>query len=270
MKLCLLRSGSSGNCTFIEQGKTKILLDAGGHSQVGLRAVLSEIGAEISHVSAVVVSHLHSDHINLSTLSLLCKNKIPLWVHTENTPILRRNLKKKQCGAITIHAFDAAPFFIGDVEFYPFLVDHDAQKNTSGFKFRAAAPEGPWVSFATDLGCFPDTLLGHFIDSEVIILEANHDTDLLWKNPLRPYFHKQRVASDSGHLSNDQAAGALVKICSASKRHPSRVILCHLSKDHNSPDMAIKHIEKQLNACGFKGSIACAMRDRRSEFIEVC
>jgi phosphoribosyl 1,2-cyclic phosphodiesterase len=100
-------------------------------------------------------------------------------------------------------------------------------------------------------------------------LEANHDSDLLWNNPGRPFFHKKRVASDVGHLSNAQAAAALVKICRASRLHPLHIVLSHLSKDHNSPEMALKHIGVELEKCGFTGSLTNAFREKKTGFIEV-
>jgi len=268
MKLCLLRSGSSGNCTYIQHGETKLLLDAGGLSQAGLRGALAEIGAEPGEIDAVVVSHLHGDHINHAALSLFSRGGTPVWLHAENVGVLRASLRKKRCPSLNIQPFYETPFAIKEIELIPFLVDHDAQKTTSGFKFRGHGADG-YVSYATDLGCFPDALLPYFINSKAIILEANHDIDLLWNNPLRPFFHKKRVASDCGHLSNAQAAEALVKICHASNPHPEYIVLSHLSKDHNSPRQALEFIGTELKKCGYWGNLLSAYRDRKSEVIEV-
>jgi phosphoribosyl 1,2-cyclic phosphodiesterase len=269
MKLCLLRSGSSGNCTVIRHNTTTLLLDAGGLSQAGLRAALAEIDVAISEIDAVVVSHLHSDHINHAAISLFGQHTIPVWINVENISIFKNTVLKKCRFAPNVHSFAQEPFTIKDIELFPFLVDHDAHKTTNGFKFRGGDDREAFASYATDLGCFPDGLLPHFINSRIVILEANHDTELLWNNPFRPGFHKQRVASDRGHLSNVQAAQALIKICLASNNPPQNIVLSHLSKDHNSPEMAIEYIGNELKKCGFSGKLLSAFRDRRTEFIEV-
>jgi phosphoribosyl 1,2-cyclic phosphodiesterase len=269
MRICLLRSGSSGNCTFIEHGNTRVLLDAGGFTQAGFLGILAETNAALAHIDAVVVSHLHSDHLNHAALSLFSRNSIPVWVHAENVSVLKSSLQKKSRFPLSVNPFHETPFFIKDIELIPFLVDHDAQKTTSGFKFRGVGTHGSSASYATDLGCFPNALLPHFVNSRVVILEANHDSDLLWNNPLRPYFHKKRVASDFGHLSNAQAAEALVKICGASNTHPESIMLSHLSKDHNSPQRAIEYIGNELKKCGYGGRLLSAYRDRKAEVVEI-
>jgi phosphoribosyl 1,2-cyclic phosphodiesterase len=183
--------------------------------------------------------------------------------------VIQDMIKKYHCKGVNVLYFSNEAFSIKDIMFLPFSVNHDARETTSGFKVWGVDEPKRCVSYATDLGCFPDSLLDYFIDSPGIILEANHDFDLLWNNPGRPFFHKKRVASDVGHLSNAQAAEALVKICGASKPHPLHIVLSHLSKDHNSPEMAIAYIGRELEKCGFKGSLTNAFREKKTEFIEV-
>jgi phosphoribosyl 1,2-cyclic phosphodiesterase len=269
MKLCLLRSGSSGNCTLIQHDSTKILLDAGGLSQVGFRNALEEVNSTISQINAAVISHMHSDHINQAAFSLFRRQGIPLWVHCENTAVVQDMIKKYHCKGVAVQYFSNEAFSIKNMAFLPFPVNHDARETTSGFKMWGIDDPRRCISYATDLGCFPDGLLNYFVDSPGIILEANHDSDLLWNNPGRPFFHKKRVASDVGHLSNAQAAEALVKICRASRLPPLHIVLSHLSKDHNSPEMAIRHIGGELEKCGFKGTLTSAFRDKKTAFIEV-
>jgi Metal-dependent hydrolases of the beta-lactamase superfamily I len=269
MKLCLLRSGSSGNCTLVKQNTTTILLDAGGLSQVGFRNALEEVAVAVSALDAAVVSHTHSDHLNQAALSLFRKYGIPLWVHYENMAVIQDMLKKYHCKGVAVHCFSNEAFSVKDITLLPFPVNHDARETTSGFKMWATDDPDKCVSYATDLGCFPDNLLDYFVDSTGIVLEANHDIDLLWNNPFRPFFHKKRVASDVGHLSNAQAAEALVKICRASRLHPLHIVLSHLSKDHNSPEMALEHIGRELEKCGFRGNLTNAFREKKTAFIEV-
>jgi|WetSurMetagenome_2_1015567.scaffolds.fasta_scaffold00008_153 phosphoribosyl 1,2-cyclic phosphodiesterase len=268
MRFCILRSGSSANCTFVEHGDTRLLIDAGGMSRRGLSSVLQEIGVALSQIQAIVVTHLHSDHIDATAARLSDDYGIPLYTHETNDRILRTFLERTNASGARIVTFSRAGFSVDEIGFSPFVVSHDARKTTCGFVFfPVEAPESR-VSFATDLGCFPDDMLPHFADSACIVLEANHDTAMLWNNPRRPYANKVRVASDSGHLSNEQAAFALVKICTASRTPPRVVVLSHLSKEHNSIALAVNHVASTLASHGFSPHVCVAFRDRRTEFIE--
>lgn len=269
MKLCLMRSGSSGNCTLVRHNDTTILLDAGGLSQIGFQSALEEVNSTVTELDAAVISHTHSDHLNQAALSLFRKHTVPLWVHRENLDVVQDMLKKYHCKGVVVHCFSNEAFSIKDITVLPFHVNHDARETTSGFKMWGVGDPYRCVSYATDLGCFPDELLDYFVDSTGIVLEANHDVDLLWNNPARPFFHKKRVASDTGHLSNAQAAEALVKILRASSAQPRHIVLSHLSKDHNSPAMALRHIGRELEKCGFTGNLTNAFREKKTAFIEV-
>jgi phosphoribosyl 1,2-cyclic phosphodiesterase len=268
MKFCMLRSGSNGNCTFVEHGATRILLDAGGMSARGLVSVLAEINRSFSDIAALVVTHLHSDHLNQNSLRLCRDHSVPLYIHESNMPALSVIMKKHGLAGVPVRPHSCSGFSVGDIEFSPFGVEHDAKELTCGFSFWGKSTPLARVAFATDLGCFPDRMVQQFADCECVVLESNHDTGLLWDNPHRPYFHKQRVASDAGHLSNEQAAQALVKICTASRRPPRIIVLSHLSEDHNSPGMALAHVGAALKAAGFSPEIYAASRKKRMEFIE--
>jgi phosphoribosyl 1,2-cyclic phosphodiesterase len=269
MKICLLRSGSSGNCSVVFHKNTTIMLDAGGLSQTGFLAALAEVDTTPDAIDAAIISHLHSDHLNHAALALFKKHRVPLWVHCQNVEMVRAMMEKFNCFGVILRCFSDEPFTVKDMTFHPFLVSHDARATTSGFKFWGADAPNACVSFATDLGCFPDGLLDYFVNSAGIILEANHDTDLLWNNPGRPYIHKKRVASDTGHLSNAQAAKALAKILSLSYKHPRHIILSHLSKDHNSPEIALVQVGAELEKCGYSGVLTNAFREKKTALIEV-
>ena len=268
MRLCVLRSGSSANCTFVEHGATRLLIDAGGLSRRGLTSALAEIGMAFSDLQALVVTHLHSDHLNASALSLCKEHGVPLFVHENNETVLDALMNKSRTAGVRVTTFSCRGFSIGAIEFSPFVVDHDAQGITCGFIFFPSEKPLLRVSFATDLGCIPDAMVRHFADCNCIVLESNHDTDMLWNNPYRPRANKQRIASDSGHLSNEQAAQALVKICAASRAVPRIVVLSHLSKDHNSHSLAIAHVSSALALHGFAPEVRTAFRDRKTDFIE--
>jgi phosphoribosyl 1,2-cyclic phosphodiesterase len=268
MRFCMLRSGSSGNCTFVEHGATRILLDAGGMSARGIVSVLAEINRSFSDINALVVTHLHSDHLNHNSLRLCRDHGVPLYIHESNMPALRAIMKKHGITGVPVHPHSGSGFSVGEIEFSPFGVEHDAEELTCGFSFWGRSAPRARVAFATDLGCFPESMVKQFADCECVVLESNHDAGLLWNNPRRPFFHKQRVASDAGHLSNEQAAQALVRICAASRRPPRTIILSHLSEDHNSPEMAIDYVGTALRAAGFSPELYAASRKKKMEFID--
>ncbi|MGO9640059.1 MAG: MBL fold metallo-hydrolase [Candidatus Acidiferrales bacterium] len=264
MKFCMLRSGSSANCTFVEHRATRLLLDAGGMSQRGLLSALSEINVGFGDIHALLVTHLHTDHLNRSALQLCAGHGVPIYIHESNM----NELDRAGIAGVRIVPFACGDFTVGAIHFTAFAVDHDSINLTCGFAFWPCDAPGCRVAFATDLGCFPDSLVRHFTNCTCVVLEANHDIGLLWNNPRRPEVHKRRVAADTGHLSNDQAAQALVKICAASRRLPRFIVLSHLSKDHNSPERAVGYVGDRLAARGFSPRLFAASREKRMEFIE--
>lgn len=266
MKICLLRSGSSGNCLFLEHDSKYLLVDAGGMSQKKYHEILQEVNVTPDLLSGIVFTHTHSDHVNYSTIQVCRKYGIPIWIHELNIPVMK-SLFGKIFEDVTVHSFGADGFQVEEVSFESFAVSHDAAEVTSGFKIREEGSK-QFFTYAADLGFFPDGLKKYFSGASYIFLESNHDTDLLWNNPRRPYIHKRRVASDSGHLSNTQCADALVKIIGESSDKPRGLILCHLSNDHNSPRLAIDTVGSILNNSGISVPIYAASRHEKTVFFE--
>lgn len=268
MRCKVLRSGSSGNCTLIEHENHRILIDA-GFSQRRILEILEESGISIHTVSAVLGTHCHADHLNYSTLQICRKNNIPLWIDTANQTTLRTFYKDSLVDKCPIRYFTAEQFSIGAFKIEPFEVSHDASGTTCGFVISAVTQPGGTLTYAADLGTFPDMLIQYFKDSKVIILEANHDPELLWNNPARPYIHKKRVTGDFGHLSNMQSADALIRICKAASVIPQKVILCHLSEDHNTPELARTTIHEMLAREGVTMDLLIAERKCATPFVEL-
>lgn len=268
MKICILRSGSSGNCTLIENNKSYFLLDAGGMSQRRIKELLSEVNITLEDIKGLLVTHTHSDHLNYSALKVCEKSNIPVYIHAENIPFVKSSFGTALFSKLEIIPFEQTPFMINEtIQIFPFNISHDAMKVTSGFSFMEST--GNVFSYAADLGYFPESLVNNFRNSKIIAIEANHDVDLLWKNPNRPYIHKKRVAGDYGHLSNNQSADAICKIVEQSQTSPEKVILCHLSKDHNSPELAKETISGILEKRGMKLQILVAKRDERTVFFDL-
>lgn len=268
MRCKVLRSGSSGNCTLIEHDNCRILIDA-GFSQRRIIEILQEAEIEITSISAVLATHCHADHLNYSTLQICRKNNIPLWINRANLSALQTIYKQSLLEKCLINSFTTDSFSIKSFQIQPFEVSHDAAGVTCGFLIRNTSCNNGSLTYAADLGIFPDQLLPFFKDSKVIILEANHDPELLWKNPSRPYVHKKRVTGDFGHLSNKQSADALIRIFKSSMIPPEKVVLCHLSEDHNSPQLALDTITCLLKPEGISVELIVAQRRFATPFIQL-
>ncbi|NLP01941.1 MAG: MBL fold metallo-hydrolase [Fibrobacter sp.] len=268
MKFSVLRSGSSGNCTLITEGDCRILIDA-GMSQKRIGEVLKEAGTEPQDLDAIVITHLHSDHFNYSTLRVCLKNNISLWVHERNLPILQASFRKEHLKQLSLGCYSDKKLKIGSFLLQPFEISHDADNVTSGFNISPDGAKEKYLAYASDLGHFPDTLIPYFRDSRAIVIESNHDPDLLWKNPNRPYLHKKRVTGEQGHLSNYQAADALVRTIRSSSRTPEMVVLCHLSRDHNTPELAVRTVSTLLDKEDISTSLHVAQRQAATPVFEI-
>ena len=263
MSLTFLRSGSSGNCTLVEYDGTRVLVDAGGQSRKRFHALLAEAELETSDIDAVVVTHLHGDHLNQSTLRICRRFALPLWLHTTNAEHLPYKFAHRYLDGVMVRPFQES-FALGGLRFEAFEVSHDAPGITCGLRFCPAADPLLSVAYATDLGHFPGKLRPAFESAAAVVIEANHDTELLWDNPRRTWAHKQRVGGNHGHLSNDQTAEALVGIFRCAPRPPRTVVLAHLSGDHNSPQQALDTIGKKLDRHELYPNLVSAFRDRRT------
>lgn len=268
LKFSILRSGSSGNCTFIEHQNTRVLLDAGLSSRKKIVESLQEIGVEPESIDAVVCTHLHGDHLGRSTLSFCGTFQTSLWIHHQNEIPFCSRYPAKFRANVDLHTFLDDSFSIGGIRFEPFEVAHDAVGVTHGFRFYSADEPDRVVGYAADLGSACETVVGGFRDVSIICIESNHDPELLWKNPLRTTEHKKRVTGGRGHISNVQCAEAIVASMKASSVKPSTVILCHLSEDHNTPELARTTVRNILTEHGLSPELVVASRNERTVFFE--
>lgn len=256
-----LRSGSSGNLTLVSHAGTILLVDAGLPSQRGLSAALAEGGCGWDDVDAVLVSHLHSDHVNQSAVACCARHDVPIHLHSGNLDGFARKVLPRSPSRGPVRPFtDGETFSIGGIAVRPFRVPHDARGVTCGFSFTTAAGEREVrVSMATDLGQNENGLFEEFIDSDLILIEANYDEGMLNRSPR---LDRARVGSSMGHFSNVQAGKFLVRVLQESRKVPSAVILCHLSADHNTPELARGTVREILSAHRFEGiPIHAARRD---------
>ena len=246
-----LRSGSSGNLTLVEHAGTAILVDAGLASQRGLVSALSEAGVTWDDIDAVLVSHLHADHIHPSAVACCARHEVPLLLHEKNVRAFSRRVLSRSSMSGPLRTFGAWPLSVGSIGVLPFAVPHDAEGVTCGFLLSARTGDlEARVAIATDLGSGGNGLYERFVDSDLILIESNYDSAMLAKSH-RHQFDRARVDSDVGHLSNEQAGKFLVRVMQESRRLPRAVILCHLSADHNTPPLAVGTVRGILSRYGF-------------------
>jgi phosphoribosyl 1,2-cyclic phosphodiesterase len=239
-----LRSGSSGNLTLVEHAGTVLLVDAGLPSQRGLSAALGDAGCGWDDVDAVLVSHLHSDHVNGSAVACCARHEVPIHLHRRNLDGFSKKVLSRCPGSGPVRTFaDGETFSIGGIGVQPFRVPHDARGVTCGFVFTSASKEIR-VSMATDLGQNENGLFERFLDSDLILIEANYDEEMLNRSPRGD---RGRVGSNVGHFSNTQAGKFLVRVLQESRKIPQAVVLCHLSADHNTPELARRTVREILS-----------------------
>ena len=249
----MLASGSSGNTALLATGKTRVLVDAGlSMRETGKR--LGAIGENLADIDAILITHEHSDHVG--GLPVMARNRdirAAIYLTRLTAPRIDWGEVKPR-----IDAFQAgASFRIGDIEVQSFSVPHDAE-DPVGFCFQA---EGVRIGIATDLGYIPESIKFHLRRTDLLMLEANHDLDMLKVGPY-PWSVKQRVMSRVGHLSNLVMADFLAEDLDSTTAH---VILGHLSEHNNHPAIARVFASQALEARGHPARLAIAEQGAPSE-----
>jgi phosphoribosyl 1,2-cyclic phosphodiesterase len=256
LRVSILASGSSGNITLLETQNTRLLIDAG----LGKRETLARLAAiekEIDHLDGVLISHEHSDHCN-GLPQVLGLWKAPLYATGPTMDALHRTLPetfgKRLRGVETIQPGQC--FTIGDIEVHAFAIPHDAA-DPIGFTFRA---EGVKVAIVTDLGYMPELVKVHLRDTDCLVLESNHDLDMLKVGPY-PWVVKQRVLSRTGHLSN-HAVSEYLSDPDGFDARARFLVLAHISEQNNNPDVAEISAQEALGRrpaeCAFAGELLIA------------
>lgn len=228
MKFATICSGSSGNCTYIEGGHTSILVDA-GCSNRHLSASLAKYGKRPQDISALLISHEHSDHISGIT-RFARRFGIPVYASVrtwENLPCRDDFFPEDR------HIFEYG-MSIGDIDIDFFRLSHDAVQPV-GFVFACSDTR---VAIATDTGVVTPSMARAVRNADGLVLEANHDVSMLM-NGKYSYALKQRVHGELGHLSNQQAGLALRELAGENTRS---VILAHLSEQNNLPRLALSQV----------------------------
>lgn len=239
MRFTVLASGSTGNATIVQGSEKTVLIDA-GLSMKKLEEVMREQGVAGHQIDALLVTHEHSDHIK-GLGAFARKYDVPIYANEATWGALERHVgniaPEKRVFIETGETVDFGPM---KVQSYP--ISHDAAEPV-GYTFEE---RGVKLSLATDLGYVSEKVKKHIIDSDVLVLESNHDTEML-RIGRYPWNIKRRILSDVGHLSNVAAGEAL---CELMTDRTKRVYLAHLSLDHNVMDLAMLTVNNILEDHG--------------------
>ena len=260
---CSLYSGSSGNSSLVQSNNTNILVDA-GESAKKIENALSSINVPINSIDAIVVTHEHSDHVK-SIGTIAKKYNIPIYA-TEKTWKAMPDQSAKIDSKLVRTFSTSRNFEIGDMHITPFSIPHDAA-DPCGFNFLC---DDKKLTIATDLGHVTPELLNRLSDSSFVLLESNYDPEIL-KFSKYPYYLKRRISGEYGHLSNSEAGKLLAKLYK-SNQSLSSVMLGHLSKENNFPELAYKTVVDELLADKVdisKLSINVAIRNTTSDLIKI-
>lgn len=240
-KFCSLYSSSSGNCTYIGTSQGGILVDIGVSAKRTCEA-LCGIGVDPSSIAAIFITHEHTDHVNgVKVFAKKYGIKIYATAGTlagmEEQNVLDPRI---QTEVVPWSGVEAAGIFVR-----PFATPHDSRESSG---YSVVTPDGKRISVATDIGKVTDTVMNAIHGSDLVLLESNHDVGMLQNGPY-PFFLKQRILSDHGHLSNENCAKTAVKLVESGT---TRLVLGHLSKENNIPSLAYETTRSAMTLAGAK------------------
>lgn len=263
MIFCSLYSGSSGNSIFVSSENTKVLVDAGLSGKKIIEA-LGQINENPNELDGIFITHEHIDHIKgVGIISR--KFDIPIYANEKTW-----NAMENTIGKIKEHNIKVIPkrsiTTIKDLDVVCFNTPHDAI-SPMGYTFHS---KGKSASIATDIGTFTDEIKNNLAESDVILLEANHDIQMLRYGPY-PYSLKRRVLSEIGHLSNEDCGSALLDILKQNNKC-RKIVLGHLSNTNNVPELAYRAVKNILDEKSLiserKLDIKLADRNKPSSYIK--
>lgn len=238
MRLCSIASGSSGNCIYVGSEATHLLIDT-GISGKRVEQGLKELELSPRDLDGILITHEHADHI--SGLGVLArKYELPIYA-TEGT--IRAMLEGGSLGKVEEELFhpvkEDEKLILKDLTINPMRISHDAAQPVA---YRISYGNKK-VGICTDLGAYNDYTVECLKGMDALLLEANHDVNMLQVGPY-PYYLKQRILGDRGHLSNENSGRLLCRILHDGLR---TVLLGHLSKENNLPELAYESVRMEIN-----------------------
>lgn len=253
--MCALRSSSRGNSTLVFSKTTKILIDCGISCRMAVSA-LSDIGVLPEEINAIFVTHEHSDHVK--GIDLFSKKfNIPVYANSATWSQMRGCLSGVSEENVKI--IEEENVLIGDINICAFPIPHDAA-NPVGYTLVSG---GEKVSVATDMGTINDCVVRALEGSDKVLLEANHDLNLLsigsYPEPL-----KRRIRGDKGHLCNEKAGEMALSLL---KSGTKKFLLGHLSDKNNHPDLAYVTVSGILSGGGGDYTLKMTYPDKTGEII---
>ena len=265
MRMCSIASGSSGNCIYIGSDTTHLLVDVGISGKKAAEGVES-LGIRMDELDGILITHEHNDHVNgLGVLAR--KYQIPIYATNGTIQAIHR---MDNLGTIEEDLFHPIrvqeKFTLKDITVNSMRISHDAAEPVA-YKFSC---DGQKAAVITDLGTYDDYIVDNLRGMDALLMEANHDVHMLEVGPY-PYYLKQRILGEHGHLCNEASGRLLSEILHDNIK---AVMLGHLSKENNMPELAYETVRLEITnsdtpyrADDFK--IMVAKRSERSEVIEI-
>lgn len=253
MEFFTLASGSSGNAALVRQQNTRLLIDAGISAKRIVQS-LAETGLSLDMLDGILITHEHVDHVR--GLQTLCKKcAVPIFAS-------RGTAQSLTFAGSALRIFDAGEcFMLGAFDVTTFPSSHDAADPVG---YRLDCEDGS-LGFLTDTGFVTNDAYDALLGVDTLLLEANHDVDMLQSGPY-PYYLKKRIAGRHGHLSNAQAAAFAVDSVRCGTRD---ILLAHLSAENNTPAAAEYTVARALQQRGYNVRLCTAPRDTVSE-VHLC
>lgn len=265
MRLCSIASGSSGNCVYVGSDTTHLLLDV-GISGKRTEAGLKELGLKMSDIDGIFITHEHADHINgLGVIAR--KYGVPIYGTRGTIEAIKQTHSLGEIDDDLFQYIQAdEKCTVKDVTLYPIRTSHDAAEPVA---YRISHDKQK-VAVITDLGCYNDYTVECLRDLDVLYLEANHDIHMLQVGPY-PYYLKQRILGERGHLSNEAAGKLLSRLLHDGMR---AIVLGHLSQENNLPELAYEsvRVEVTMSDTPYNGNdfpLYVARRSEVSQMIEI-
>ncbi len=265
MELCSIASGSSGNCIYAGTDNCHLLIDA-GISGKRIEAGLNEIGLKTSEMQGILITHEHSDHIK--SLGVVArKYGLPMYGTKGTVDWIKEHQAIGTVDESLFHVISPeAEFVIGDMRIQAVPTSHDAAEPVAYIMRK----DSKSIGVITDLGKYDDYIVDKLQGLDVLLLEANHDVHMLQAGTY-PYYLKQRILGERGHLSNELSGQLLGKVLHDGFK---KVILGHLSQENNYPQLAYEtvRLEVTMGENPYKGSdfpVAVAKRSEVSELVSI-
>lgn len=254
MIFTVIASGSKGNVTYIASSKSQILIDI-GISASSLEKNLFELEINPKKLDGIILTHTHIDHIS-GLKTFLKKYHTKLYLSSKMYDEVSKNIE------LSNYEIIEKDFAINDIDIKVIKLSHDSN-DSNGYILNS---NNKSLAYITDTGYINQKNHTYLLNKNAYIIESNHDIDLLM-NGNRPYYLKQRILGDKGHLSNKDSSSYLSKFIG---NNTKSVVLIHLSEDNNTPDLALSSIKEKLGEKNIKlSNIVISTQKKRTEMIEI-